>query len=969
MILSCKRKMHFMTFTAVSCGLMLLVSLVHSQDYKDGTDAENNDSGLLKRVKVCTKTNTHINITANITSGALKYHADPKEELTCTWEIEMGKTAMPLFFRINGFQLASDDKFRISKDNQIIYDTVSSSFSNTILFTGIISGIVKVELSISKSELQRSLGVEFKWNVTEETLPVTAANLNGRFNFPTFNNTYKVAKSDLQKIPKFTLNVVLQPPMDNEFKLVVGMDQVTLEKDVKLSVGGAEVSGDYTDSMPDFIAKDKQVTFTIENVDLSKSDQIMIHYEVYNKMCTQYIALQKDLKPIAPITPKGSDIKQTPFDCLFIVSSDVATNFILDYTKLNFLSDMDLFTFRNGNRRNSSVVAMVNRQNQWHLQDSYGDMISMGKNLYVTYNSHFGMMSSYRPSVINISPMKLGGYFNEPQKIDFKENKENPVVYVYDSNDKRASLEIKSDSTLKDGLLKIYSSDNIAGFNPIAQFNGGDALPAKIVSPSNTLRLEFQNVTEFTGEFKNTSSDLNQVAQIATDSFVVAGGSLKCGESASWFIPKNPNAKANQTLYSVQIPFLFLNTSDDTLTLTQYGSTKNEIFQISGVDDNKIASLPNIKLFGNYNYFFEYKRSKNCNPNDTTIMLQLSYNLNSLTDYESTIRMNIGKQVTIKPDTYPNNYALRAPELNKYCVTANRGCGWKIERSSNNTLLLTTFADLDVVGGDEVLVKNKGKLESLVDKLPHDNIYSNLFVQMSVPVNKTMKLSDNLGGRGFKLDVKEFECGGELQYPSNKSLVLNPPLKYKACVWILSVAEKTPNSSILNFTVQFLGKGNRGNLTIIDAPTLRGWKVLHVNESLKYQPASVNRTIIIYEVADAAKAAGLNLTWGVDPCPNSTFCKNDPSRCILPTWRCDGHNQCGDWSDEMNCNNTSSGDCPKPPDAPAPKSGGVNGWVIALVIVPLAMIVGAILQKFGPNVIRRFRGSSYQEFRDFSEVS
>lgn len=50
-------------------------------------------------------------------------------------------------------------------------------------------------------------------------------------------------------------------------------------------------------------------------------------------------------------------------------------------------------------------------------------------------------------------------------------------------------------------------------------------------------------------------------------------------------------------------------------------------------------------------------------------------------------------------------------------------------------------------------------------------------------------------------------------------------------------------------------------------------------------------------------------------------------------------------------------------------SSSVSGWVITLVIIPMAIAVGVVLTIFGPVLLQRFRGGRYQEFRDFSEVS
>lgn len=90
----------------------------------------------------------------------------------------------------------------------------------------------------------------------------------------------------------------------------------------------------------------------------------------------------------------------------------------------------------------------------------------------------------------------------------------------------------------------------------------------------------------------------------------------------------------------------------------------------------------------------------------------------------------------------------------------------------------------------------------------------------------------------------------------------------------------------------------------------------------------------------------------------------DNKRCILPDWNCNGINDCGDNYDEIHCNVT----VPVPTPAPVPivESGGVSGWVIVLLIIPMSIGVGVLMTLFGPLLLTRLRGARYSEFRNFA---
>ena len=58
----------------------------------------------------------------------------------------------------------------------------------------------------------------------------------------------------------------------------------------------------------------------------------------------------------------------------------------------------------------------------------------------------------------------------------------------------------------------------------------------------------------------------------------------------------------------------------------------------------------------------------------------------------------------------------------------------------------------------------------------------------------------------------------------------------------------------------------------------------------------------------------------ISDCNSSSLCDN--GFCMHNNWRCDGLNQCGDWSDEKYCNGTQPIPTTPAPPTPAPHTGG-----------------------------------------------
>ncbi|PVD21505.1 hypothetical protein C0Q70_17303 [Pomacea canaliculata] len=100
-----------------------------------------------------------------------------------------------------------------------------------------------------------------------------------------------------------------------------------------------------------------------------------------------------------------------------------------------------------------------------------------------------------------------------------------------------------------------------------------------------------------------------------------------------------------------------------------------------------------------------------------------------------------------------------------------------------------------------------------------------------------------------------------------------------------------------------------------------------------------------------SSAAGLALkaSYTTFGCDKAHQCDN--GLCIHPDWRCNGHDDCGDDTDERNCT------------GPNDTSGMVHSYLVAICLI-LGILAGVVLAVCIPRLMRRYRHNAYRSFRD-----
>uniref|UniRef100_A0A673MVQ8 Suppressor of tumorigenicity 14 protein homolog n=1 Tax=Sinocyclocheilus rhinocerous TaxID=307959 RepID=A0A673MVQ8_9TELE len=161
---------------------------------------------------------------------------------------------------------------------------------------------------------------------------------------------------------------------------------------------------------------------------------------------------------------------------------------------------------------------------------------------------------------------------------------------------------------------------------------------------------------------------------------------------------------------------------------------------------------------------------------------------------------------------------------------------------------------------------------------------------------------------GFRARVTQFSrdklaCGGKLSGSSGSFKSPNFPSYYPpstTCQWDIEV----PNSKFikLKFPKFMVSTGSPNcpgdNVQIVGKSTLCGQQPANTMVTV-----NSNQVSVVFKSDSSQVDRGFSATYEVfepsDPCPDQFQCNN--KRCIDPSLRCDGWNDCGDGTEEKNC--------------------------------------------------------------------
>jgi len=875
----------------------------------------------------------------------------------CQWNITGVKDGFLAFVVSKSVILNSDDVLSVTaKDNTIVQGRrLATSFGVMVVQA---SDPVVVKLITNGTNNPRSLEIDFQSSQAPIVIdPLPHKSWKIPLGDLSQSNENVVNKLDIQiRPPKTTGKRILFSPF---FERSLTWNNVT--------VTGSSLDKNIFDLLTDNSANGLNLTLT--NFDY-RTGRLSFTLDLVDDHCSGVKSVGNDIEVDGSTLSIGESL-----NCLWFVKSDKSVK--LDYTQLSshlFSPQDELIVYSGGKRLNSSsIVAEFNNDNvdfvKSYLLSSY-------------VKSGISTISLSSPFVTELkSAVKITIKPAPDTKVDEEQVtvKDGDNLFIYRCKDQKGLATFTPDTnTPIDGQLSFFSNLDSEG-TPFAIVPKGAIPPKVITSPTWILRISGGS-KGISGKFSSSLNGTTETAVGVSDSIIWTTFSPPTGSTPGpsnyWFIPVKENSTDQiNGILDLNIHRLVLREDGSYLKLWSLTDKSTVIAQETFARDsltaNHLTQLPLIRLNPRNAYVLEYNGGSSAVGANEGVLVSasISYSQNKQCNELNYLKDQVN--VTLTPPSYPNLLPLWDSSVE---FTGKDSCGTLI--NGFYPFIHVVFRDIDVKGNQAVILRSKEKDISATTEIDDVVVNTNVLLKTTSNLQPDKPLRAQ-SGRGYLLSASSVACGGEVQLTVSKNPISSNITKGR-CVWIIRSGN---DKQIVNFTFS-LGKPGvtsdpNIDLTFIDNLQTREVKYVNTTVNTSINPpaysSSLPGLIIQYVIKDEKKPAPvLTVNFTTTTCDqlwkpfNSTarYC-SDGKRCLLPFWSCNGVNDCGDNFDEKYCNGTI-------PDITPPKpcvkeGGGVSGWVIVLLIIPMSIGVGILLTLFGPMLLSKFRGSRYSEFRNFAE--
>ncbi|CAG2111489.1 unnamed protein product, partial [Medioppia subpectinata] len=866
---------------------------------------------------------------------------------------------------IQAMTLNSRDLLRVTtRDGKsVLYEHYGQLEPGVILLpTG--HKVVRVTLTLSSDPWDRKWDVDY--NTKDLKSQLTRIDSPGRYVFPYSHRDMKFPSTGLD------FDLVFES-RHAQSKLLMSMEPGDLNggtiRFYKVEKYGMEQLFDSNTTRPEFLlSTGQQIVAMIRGYrrESTSSANIRFMYEVVDSQCSQYKQNNFDITQtdnVPTVLLPDNQALQTlhQYKCVNIYEHhDVSARFELQLDRFkSFINSADIMTVSDGLSQQCPPLAVIERQ----LLDTYWRtkyLQSTANTITVTYESRRVVNTTLSDdNLIGIQTVYHGGNYKflsdeltYQLRIDMNTSthlQSNPGIYTFETdNDHQLVLELNASVILPGSsnqpLFDVYNNVDreVSDHHKLIRLYSGSYGPSIIPSNTNQLKLVFHQRVDY---------------QLVVRQVLREGN---CNTTAAWhsitlLMPGRPD----RTNTSVILRLTQVNhaTPDDWITLYKGSAYKEQGYEssIGVINIGLMTSMPDVILAANETYTLQVWRSDNVySVRPLLVTLSVEYTDRDVRDKNMTFSDH---ELTVSTQNHPGNYPVGSIfnwQMNGEISTEN-GPNW--------TMALITFSDIELAATHSLSLNNQLYNRNYEpDKMPADMV-------LPLPFNITMDTRiivppydpmlppyhGGISGRGIKARITPGNCGGAYTVRLGQQITIKPvttgsQLDYRCVLTITakSYPDQYPYATdrhlVINY-VTYISEGTQ--MDVYDSETRRGDRKFSPDRyDGRWQSTSTNTMVIVLNYTDDRRFYPPTFTVKARVCDK--MCDND-QRCLLTNFRCDGVNDCGDWSDERDCN-------PMPTCPPrVTNKGAWIGW-IALAGITTLLISGVLVWTVVRYVTRKRNG-------------
>lgn len=742
--------------------------------------------------------------------------------------------------------------------------------------------------------------------------------------------------------PVYTNNVEASPERECIFRFNVHPNSLFvpvftfLEYDMDLSNVIIEDSipeiGRYNKNQPlDFFVKDHAMNLKV-TPKINSTDHFLLKIHHVDKRCSFYKNIASPAAVTLTSPPEMLDNSTNVVECRWLIQHAESSKILgLQLDTLEFQSVFDIVAVNDGLSEISTPMLQITTSNRNYSRNQL--IRSGGPYIWIsfkplTYESRF---------IANVTVHGQGGHFKNSGVFGMHFTTGDDTAFLLEVEDgKVVQLTFDTFAISPPATVSIYDGFDRNHLLTMLQ------KPAKfpILSPSSQMMVVGTNFSattnKFSAKFEGVSPGCNHMNSPSTENYIL---SENCNSSCSWIIPPEDGSDSELIIY---LQYISLKKGDQIkIRLLDESST------VLGNITAETKHVPQLAVPINVGAIINVNQAA-CKSNKTDKIILIAHS-SLIPDCKHSIMLKSSEKLQISSPLYPDTYPVFST------------CQWNLTLPKESFVHMA-FQTLELAENHCLRIYENQTLKyEFAGKVLPDDIFlnENAVVQFdSSQCDKKQVTQPLKSDSGFLLNVTVADCGAILDGTKNGEFNTSISGDKSTCIWKVDVTAKD-SVNILSYTVTKKDELKNYELTVYDGSSVRDSEVMNNTNSDIWSRSSV--MIFIYRRLNISQPSSLLvIKYNIITCNSSMLCENQ--LCMHPDWRCNGHNDCGDFSDEKNC-----GSAPPSPLPPEVKFTGYSATAFWLSFFAM-LIIGTIIGLLIPVCYQKYRDSRYSQFRELNGI-